>query len=156
MTKSVLRERGFPGLSTLNFQEIAKEVETQCPTVFKLLSQMIQLSHNSHKKTAPLALIYGIIMFRRCKELSRVQRVNTVLLNDGGASQEVCRLLNFLNIQKPLHVLIPKIYRFCYPSVVHCFPLREECNYFCGFWLCCNSIFFGGEFRPRYNYCYYY
>ena len=78
MTKSVLRERGFPGMSTLNFEEIVKEVETQCPTVFKLLSQMIQLSHNSDKKTAPLALIYGIIMFRRCKELSRVQRVNTV------------------------------------------------------------------------------
>ena len=28
------------------------------------------------------------------KELSHVQRVNTVLLNDGGASQEVCRLQN--------------------------------------------------------------
>ena len=94
MTKSVLRERGFPGMSTLNFEEIVKEVEIQCPTVFKLLSQMIQLSHNSDKKTAPLALIYGIIMFRRCKELSHVQRVNTVFLNDGGASQEVCRLQN--------------------------------------------------------------
>ena len=94
MTKSVLRERGFPGMSTLNFEEIVKEVETQCPTVFKLLLQMIQLSHNSDKKTAPSALIYGIIMFRRCKELSRVQRVNTVLLNDDGASQEVCRLQN--------------------------------------------------------------
>lgn len=44
------------------------------------------------KKMAPLALIYGIIIFRRCKEMSRVQRVNTVLLNDGGASQEVCLL----------------------------------------------------------------
>ena len=38
MTKSVLRERGSPGLSTLTFEEIVKEVETQCPTVFKLLS----------------------------------------------------------------------------------------------------------------------
>ena len=94
MTKSVLRERGLPGMSTLNFEEIVKEVETHCQTVFKLLLQMIQLSHNSKKKTAPLALIYGIIMFRRCKELSRVQRVNTVLLNAGRASQEVCRLQN--------------------------------------------------------------
>lgn len=94
MTKSVLREQGFPSTSMLNFEEIVKEVETQCPTVFKLLSQMIQLSHNSEKKTAPLALIYGIIMFRRCKELSRDRRVNTLLLNDSGASQEVCRLWN--------------------------------------------------------------
>ena len=92
MTESVLRDRGFPGMSTLNFEDIVKEVELQCPTVFKLLAQMIQLSLNYDKKTAPLALIYGIIMFRRCKEMSRVQRVNTVLLNDGGASQEVCLL----------------------------------------------------------------
>ena len=92
MTESVLRDRGFPRMSTLNFEYIVKEVEMQCPTVFKLLSQMIQLGHNYDKKTAPLALIYGIIMFRRCKEMSRVQRVNTVLLNDGSASQEVCLL----------------------------------------------------------------
>ena len=92
MTEPVLRDRGFPGMSTLNFEDIVKEVKMQCPTVFKLLSQMIQLSLNYDKKTAPLALINGIIMFRRCKEMSRVQRVNRVLLNDGGASQEVCLL----------------------------------------------------------------
>ena len=92
LTESVLRDRGFPGRSTLNFEDIVKKVEMQCPTLFKLLSQIIQLSQNYDKKTAPLALIYGIIMFRRCKEMSRIQRVNTVLLNDGGASQEVCLL----------------------------------------------------------------
>ena len=93
VTESVLRDRGFPSMSTLNFEDIVKEVEMQCPTVFKLLSQMIQLSQNYDKKTASLALIYGIIIFRRCKEMSRVQRVNTVMrLNDGGASQEVCLL----------------------------------------------------------------
>ena len=104
MTKLVIRDRGYPGMSSLNSEEIIKEVEMQCPTVFKLLSQMIQLSHNYDKKTAPLALVYGIIMFKRCKELSRVQRVNTVLLNDGGASQRCVyrELLNYwdcLNIQ---------------------------------------------------------
>ena len=91
VTESVLRDRGFPSMSALN-EDIVKEVEMQCPTVFKLLSQMIQLSQNYDRKTASLALIYGIIMFGRYKEMSRVQRVNTVLLNDGGASQEVCLL----------------------------------------------------------------
>ena len=92
MTESVLRDRGFPGMSTTLNEDIVKEGVMQCPTVVKLLSQMMQLSLKYDKKTAPLALIYGIIMLRRCKEMSRLQRVNTVLLNDGGASQEVCLL----------------------------------------------------------------
>ena len=41
------------------------------------------------KNTAPLALIYGIVMFRRFHELSRIQRLNTVLLADGNVSKEV-------------------------------------------------------------------
>lgn len=93
VTKSVLRERGFTGMSTLNFEEVVKEIQSQCPKVYKILSQMVQLCIDPDKKKAPLALIYGIIMFKRCKELSLVQRVNTVLLNDGGASQEVCPVL---------------------------------------------------------------
>ena len=89
MTESVLRDRGIPSMSTLNFEDIVKEVEMQCPTVFKLLSQMIQLSQNYDKKTASLALIYGIIMFGRCKEMSRVQRVNTL---QGHPSTVFCKL----------------------------------------------------------------
>lgn len=93
VTKSVLRERGFTGMSTLNFEEVVKEIQSQCPKVYKILSQMVQLCIDPDKNKALLALIYGIIMFKRCKELSLVQRVNTVRLNDGGASQEVCPVL---------------------------------------------------------------
>ena len=66
MTESVLRDRGFPGINTTLNEDIVKEGVMQCPTVFKLLSQMIQLSLKYDKKTAPLALMYGIIMLRRC------------------------------------------------------------------------------------------
>ena len=59
VTKSVLRERGFTGMSTLNFEEVVKEVRSQCPTVYKILSQMVQLCIDADKKKAPLALIYG-------------------------------------------------------------------------------------------------
>ena len=59
VTKSVLRERGFTGMSTLNFEEVVKEVRSQCPTVYKILSQMVQLCIDPDKKKAPLALIYG-------------------------------------------------------------------------------------------------
>ena len=88
-TNSVLRSRGYVGLSTLNFSEIIKEIQTLCPTVYTVLSQMILLDQNAEKRTAPLALLNQLIVFQRCHKLSRIQRVNTVLLTEGHASQEV-------------------------------------------------------------------
>ncbi|KAK2569260.1 hypothetical protein P5673_006167 [Acropora cervicornis] len=41
-----------------------------------------------------MALIYSIVMFKRCHEMSQVQRVNTVLLAEGNASQELIARLN--------------------------------------------------------------
>lgn len=87
-TKSVLRDGGCPGLSNFTFEEILAEMRRQCPTVFTILSTMIQLDLNQDKSTAPLALIYGVIMFKRFQELSRVERLNTVLLYHGNASKE--------------------------------------------------------------------
>lgn len=89
-TKSVLRERNFTGLSNVDFAEIVSEIKTLCPLVHTLLSGMLEMDVASEKKTVSLALIYSLIMFRRCHKLSRVQRVNTVLLCGGDANQEVC------------------------------------------------------------------
>ena len=88
-TKSVLSDRGYPGLSNFTFEEILAEMRSLCPTVFTILSTMIQLDLNQDKNTPPLALIYGVIMFKRFQELSRVQRLNTVLLYCRNASKEV-------------------------------------------------------------------
>ena len=76
-------------MSTLNFTEIINEVQTSCPTVYNFLSRLMQLDVNTAKKLPSMTLIYAIIMFTRCKELSRVQRLNAVLLTEGDASQEV-------------------------------------------------------------------
>ena len=94
-TGSVLRERNYAGMSTLNFEEIIKEAQTLCPTVHNFLARLIQVNVNREKKVAPLVLIYSVIMFTRCHELSRVQRVNTVLLSEGQASHEVPIVLLF-------------------------------------------------------------
>lgn len=96
-TKSVLRERGYPGLSNFTFAEILAEMRSLCPTVFTILSTMIQFDLKQDRNTAPLALIYAVIMFKRFHELSRVQRLNTVLLYSGNASKEV---RNFLTVNK--------------------------------------------------------
>ena len=88
--KSVLRERGYNGMSTYSFEKILNEMKTLCPTVFSVLSQMIQFDNIEEKrKAAAMSLVYGIIMFLRCKEMSLVQRVNSVLLTEGDASSEV-------------------------------------------------------------------
>lgn len=97
-TKSVLRDRGYPGLSNFTFEEILAEMRSHCPTVFTILSKMIQLDLNRDKNNAPLALIYGIVMFKRFHELSRVQRLNTVLLYSGNASKEVRIFLSSLEV----------------------------------------------------------
>ena len=62
--KSVLRDRGYPGLSSFTFEEILASMKSLCPTVFTILSTMIQLDLNQDKNTAPLALIYGVVMFK--------------------------------------------------------------------------------------------
>ena len=95
-TKSVLMERGYPGLTAFAFEDILTEMQNVCPTVFRLLSWMIQLGLNREKNVAPLALIYGIIMFKRFHELSRLQRLNTVLFSEGNASKEVIQF-TFIN-----------------------------------------------------------
>ncbi|KAJ7381464.1 hypothetical protein OS493_001602 [Desmophyllum pertusum] len=88
--KSVLRDRGYDGISTYSFDKILNEMKTLCLTVFSILSQMIQFDNSQEKKkAAAMSLIYGIIMFLRCKEMSLVQRVNTVLLTEGDASTEL-------------------------------------------------------------------
>ena len=93
-SNSVLRERGCDGMSKTIFARIVHEMETHCPTLFSMLSQMIGPNDCPDEKKHVLGLIYGIILFSRCKEMSLIQRVNTELLIEGGANQQV--KMNFL------------------------------------------------------------
>ena len=73
------------------------KIESLCPTVFTILSTMIQLYLNRDKNTVPLALIYGVVLFKRFHELSHVQRLNytqSLLLYSGNASKEVRSFLS--------------------------------------------------------------
>jgi hypothetical protein len=87
---SVLRERSFEGLTANNWMsEVKNELSTRCPVVNNILSVLLDISHNSEKKEPALCLIYGIIMHLRCHELSRIQRINSILLTHGQASVNV-------------------------------------------------------------------
>ena len=60
-----------------------------CPVTYKILSEMMELDIFTEKKIAPLTLIYAIIMFKRCHELSRLQHINSTILPDSGTNTEV-------------------------------------------------------------------
>ena len=88
-TNSILRQKDYNALSSLSFHGILDEMKNRCPTVFQILSNMLQYDVNREKNTASLVLMYAVLMFRRCHELSSIQRINTVLLAEGNANREV-------------------------------------------------------------------
>lgn len=79
---SVLRKRTYDGLSESTWMdEVLNEITTRSPTVSDTLCMLLDYPLNSQKKLPSMCLIYGIIMFLRCHELSRIQRINSVLLS---------------------------------------------------------------------------
>jgi hypothetical protein len=94
---SVLRQRGFDGMSSDTWMsEVLEEMSTRCPTVNNILCTMTESSIQPEKKNPAICLIYGIINFMRCHELSRIQRINSVMLTEGQASVNVsCILILF-------------------------------------------------------------
>ncbi len=97
---SVLRDRTYGGLAQKTWMvAILNKLSTKCPTVAEILSSFLDCSMlNPEKRLPPICLIYSIIMFMRCPELSRVQRINTVLLTEGKASSNVSnRLIGIKN-----------------------------------------------------------
>ena len=88
---SVLRNRSYEGLCQDNWMaEVTSEISTRCPTVAQILSTLLGCDLAVPEKSLPpICLIYGIIMFMKCKELSRIQRINTVLLTEGKATTNV-------------------------------------------------------------------
>ncbi len=85
---SVLQKRCHKGLQTW-MTEIMNELSARCPVVTAILSKLLELNHFPEKKIPAASLIYGIMTFLRCHELSRVQRINTALLIQGQASTNV-------------------------------------------------------------------
>ena len=87
---SVLRSRNFDGLSDEGWMgKVLAELETRCPIVNKILCGLLERTIYPEKKNPAICLIYGLMMFMRCHELSRIQHVNSVLLIQGHASVNV-------------------------------------------------------------------
>lgn len=85
--KSVLGKHGYEGLSDKIWQEIYVEIENKCLTTLQFLVTLV--NGNSEGKMAPICLLYSIPMFLHFPELSRLQRLNTILLTDGVVNKMV-------------------------------------------------------------------
>ena len=97
---SVLRQRNFDGLLAENWMSrVLEELATRCPIVYKILTTLFESTIYPEKKSPAICLIYGIMMFLRCHELSRIQRINSVLLIEGQASVNVS--FSFIEIYIP-------------------------------------------------------
>ena len=70
--------------------EVIFEISTPCHTVAQIWSTLLSCDLTfPEKNLPPVCLIYGIIMFKRSKELSRIQHINTILLTEGKATTNV-------------------------------------------------------------------
>ena len=96
---SILRNRSYSGLCEENWmEEVRKELLTRCPTVAKILSTLLDCSISSIEKRLPqMCLLYGVMAFTRCQYLSRIQRINTVLMTEGKASTNVSTTVCCIN-----------------------------------------------------------
>ena len=95
---SVLTQRTYDGMSAANWMsEVIAELSTRCPTVYQILARLLESSYRPERKNPAMCLIYGVIMFLRFHELSRIQRINTVLLIQGQASVNVS-IVDYMHI----------------------------------------------------------
>ena len=87
---SVLRQRDYDGISADSWiSDVLEELATRCPVTNNILCALLENRIYPEKKHPAICLIYGIMMFLRCHELSRIQRVNSILLIEGQASVNV-------------------------------------------------------------------
>lgn len=104
---SVLRKRNYDGLSKLTWREIFVEIEKNCPTTMQFLITLVDgnlVDHTEEQKVPPICLMYAVPMFLRVPELSRLQRLNTVLLTEGGASKMASYISKYiLQVQSNLY-----------------------------------------------------
>ena len=77
----VLRQRFYDGLSSEDWMSaVSKEMATRCPVVNEVISSLLECNIYLDRKKPSVCLIYA---------LSRIQRINSVLLIQGQASANV-------------------------------------------------------------------
>ena len=91
----------FKDLENFSWERVITEMKERVPDVLDVLAATAvpNVKVNSEQQSAPLCTAYGILMFTRWKELSLIQKINTILLSVGHATERVqCIIMLFFRI----------------------------------------------------------
>ena len=87
-----LRMNKFCDMVGFEWQKLSSEMSSRCPFLLDVLLIVMNKSKEELTQIIPrLGLCYAILMQTRKRELSLVQRLNTVLLTHGNAKKEVSK-----------------------------------------------------------------
>jgi hypothetical protein len=82
--------KDFSNMNSFSWDELVTELSDRCPVLFNALLVAMGRSKEEVKDVGPrIGMCYAILMQTRNHELSLVQRINTVLMTNGGAKKQV-------------------------------------------------------------------
>ncbi|KAK2569818.1 hypothetical protein P5673_005669 [Acropora cervicornis] len=85
-------------LKNFSWEKVITEMMEHVPDVLDVLVAVgipnVKAHEDSKKQIAPLCTAYGILMFTRWKELSLIQKMNSILLSTGHATERTMKRLN--------------------------------------------------------------
>ena len=91
---SELRTNTFCDMIGFEWQKFSSEMSKRCSFLLDVLLTVMNTTKEKCDEIIPrLGLCYVILMQTRNRDLSSVQRLNTVLLINGNAKKEVCKTL---------------------------------------------------------------
>ena len=90
---SQLKNTDFDHMAQLNFDDIFNEIKNNSPFIIDMFNSVTgkccSIEDTPHNLKVKYSFIYSILMNERWHALSLVQRVNTVLITEGGCSKKV-------------------------------------------------------------------
>jgi len=86
----------FKDLENFSWERVITEMKKRVPDVLDVLAAIAvpNVKVNSEQQSAPLCTAYGILMFTRWKQLSLIQKINTIVLSVGHATERTTKRLN--------------------------------------------------------------
>ena len=104
-TKLCVKTKGTPSvlclsrkdqnkLTSFTWMQILNELKDRAPDVLEILTTIAVPNLNDGRQVVPLCAANGVLTNQRCKELTLIQKVNTILLGTGSAEEVIWVVTN--------------------------------------------------------------